>query len=87
MRSRGESARAKLEDFQRFIEEHKDEIDALRILYSRPYRAGLRYRHVKELRDALRSPTVRIHDPENGLWRLYERLEFDEPAPSPEVAY
>ena len=61
-----ESARAKLDDFQRFIGENRDEIEALRILYSRPYRAGLRYRHVKELRDALRSPPVGIHDPETG---------------------
>ena len=70
-----ESARSKLDDFKRFIEENKDEIEALRILYSRPYRAGLRYGHVKELRDALRNPPVGIHDPENGLWRLYEALE------------
>ncbi|MDE0624020.1 MAG: DEAD/DEAH box helicase family protein [Bryobacterales bacterium] len=69
------SARSKLDDFQRFIEDNKDEIEALRILYGRPYRAGLRYRHVKELRDALRNPPVGIHDPANGLWRLYEALE------------
>ena len=69
------SARSKLDDFQQFIEENKDEIEALRILYSRPHRAGLRYRHVKELRDALRNPPVGIHDPANGLWRLYEALE------------
>ena len=70
-----QSARSKLDDFQRFIAENKDEIEALRILYHKPYRAGLRYRHVKELRDALRSPPVSIHDPANGLWRLYEALE------------
>ena len=69
------SARSKLDDFQRFIEENKDEIEALRILYGQPYRAGLRYGHVKELRDALRNPPVGIHDPANGLWRLYEALE------------
>ena len=69
------SARSKLDDFQRFIDENKDEIEALRILYNRPYRAGLRYEHVKELRDALRNPPVGIHDPANGLWRLYEALE------------
>ena len=74
------SARSKLDDFQRFIEENKDEIEALRILYGRPYRAGLRYRHVKELRDALGSSPVGIHDPENGLWRLYETLEPDKVA-------
>ena len=70
-----ESARSKLDDFQRFLEDNRDRIEALRILYSRPYRAGLRYRHVKELRDALRSPPVALHNPENGLWRLYEALE------------
>ena len=70
-----ESARSKLYDFQRFLEDNRDRIEALRILYSRPYRAGLRYRHVKELRDALRNPPVALHNPENGLWRLYEALE------------
>ena len=69
------SARSKLDDFQRFIEDNKDEIEALQILYSRPYRAGLQYRHVKELRDALRNPPVGIHDPASRLWRLYEALE------------
>ena len=70
-----ESARSKLDDFQRFLEDNRDRIEALRILYSRPYRAGLRFRHVKELRDALRNPPVALHKPENGLWRLYEALE------------
>ena len=69
------SARSKLDDFQRFLNESRDEIEALEILYSRPHRAGLRYRHVKELRDALRNPPVALHDPANGLWRLYEALE------------
>ena len=72
-----ESARSKLDDFKRFVEENKDEIEALRILYSSPYRAGLRYGHVKELRDALQNPPVGIHDPANGLWRLYKALEPD----------
>ena len=77
-----EGARSKLEDFRRFIEENKDEIEALQILYSRPYQAGLRYHHVKELRDALRNPPVGLHDPANGLWRLYEALEPDKVAGS-----
>jgi len=69
------SARSKLYDFQRFLDENRDDIEALQILYSRPYRAGLRYRHLKELRDALRNPPVGLHDPANGLWRLFEALE------------
>ena len=72
------SARSKLEDFQKFLDDNRDRIEALQILYSRPYRAGLRYRHVKELRNALRSPPVALHDPADGLWRLYEALEPDQ---------
>ena len=70
-----ESARSKLDDFQRFLEDNRDRSEALQILYSRPYRAGLRYHHIKELRNALRNPPVGLHDPANGLWRLYEALE------------
>ena len=70
-----ERARSKLENFKRFLEDNRESIEALRILYSRPWRAGLRYRHVKELRDALRNPPVGLHDPANGLWRLYELVE------------
>ena len=51
--------------FRQFIEDNKDEIEAISILYSRPYAAGLRYGQVKELArrlsikpfpDALASP-------------------------------
>ena len=35
--------------FRQFIEDNKDEIEAISILYSRPYAAGLRYSQVKEL--------------------------------------
>ncbi len=68
-------ARSKLEDFRRFLEENREEIEALQILYSQPYRAGLRYRHVKELADALRRPPLTLHDPAAGLWSLYEAVE------------
>jgi type I restriction enzyme, R subunit len=70
-------ARTKLADFRRFLDEHRDEIEALQILYSQPYRAGLRYRHVKELADALRRPPLTLHDPAAGLWSLYEAVEPD----------
>ena len=70
-----ERARSKLDDFKRFLEDNRDRIEALRILYSRPYRAGLRYRHVRELRDALRNPPVGLPDPASGLWLLYRATE------------
>lgn len=68
-------ARTKLENFRRFLDENREEIEALQILYSQPYRAGLRYRHVKELAEALRRPPLTLHDPAAGLWSLYEAVE------------
>ncbi len=70
-----EKARSRLDDFRRFLEDNRDRIEALRILYSRPHRAGLQFRHVKELRDALRNPPLGLPEPVRGLWRLYETAE------------
>ena len=70
-----EKAKTILEDFQKFVEENRDEIEAIRILYSKPYRAGLRYRHVKELASAIERPPLSIHHPEARLWKLYEEVE------------
>jgi type I restriction enzyme R subunit len=70
-----EGARTKLADFRKFIEENKEQIEALQILYSRPHRAGLRYRHVKQLAEALKKPPLSLYDPVAGLWSLYEALE------------
>ncbi|HBV95891.1 MAG: restriction endonuclease subunit R [Peptococcaceae bacterium BICA1-7] len=71
-----EKAHSVLADFRKFIEENKDEIEAIKILYSRPYRAGLRYRHVKELANAIER-NLSIRQPEQHLWRLYEAIEPD----------
>lgn len=67
-------ARSALDDFRGFLEKHKDEIEAIRLLYSRPYRAGLRFRHVKELAEALERH-LRLSQPAQHLWRLYEAVE------------
>ncbi len=68
-------AQTMLSDFRKFIEEKKDEIEALNILYSRPYREGLRYRHVKELAAAIERPPLGIRSPELQLWRAYQAVE------------
>lgn len=78
-----EKARSLLADFKKFIEDHKDEIEAIQILYSKPYRAGLRYRHVKELAKALQQPPLNLQQPEQRLWRLYEALEPDKVQATP----
>ena len=67
-----ERARALVDDFERFIEENREEIEALQVLYSRPYRAGLRYRQVKELDAAIQRPPLGGRE---RLWGAYQALE------------
>ena len=72
-------ARSLVADFKQFIKDHKDEIEAIQLLYSKPYRAGLRYRHVKELAAKLNRPpfAIRPDDPESirMLWNAHEATE------------
>jgi type I restriction enzyme R subunit len=66
-----EKAQALLTSFRQFLDDHKEEIEALQVLYSRPYRAGLRYRQVRELADALERNRI---DRER-LWVAFEKVE------------
>ena len=74
-------ARTMLTSFKHFIEENKDEIEAIKILYSRPYRAGLRFKHIKELANKLNQPPFYV-DPSRpeSLIRLWQAYELVEPA-------
>jgi type I restriction enzyme R subunit len=66
-------ARATVASFRVYIEEHKDEITALQVLYSRPYAQRLRFRDIKALAEAIAAPP-RNWTPD-ALWRAYETLE------------
>jgi len=67
-------ARRTIESFRAFIEENKDEITALQILYSQPYAARqLTFQQIKELADTIQLPPRRW-TPE-ALWSAYETLE------------
>lgn len=66
-------ARRTVESFRAFIEEHKDEITALQILYSRPYRERPTFKEIKELAQAIGRPPYQW-TPEK-LWQAYEALE------------
>lgn len=68
-----ERARRTVESFRAFIEEHKDEITALQILYSRPYRQRPTFKEIKELAHAIGRPPYQW-TPER-LWQAYETLE------------
>ena len=72
-------ARGVIADLRKFCEEHKADIKALTLLYSKPYRAGLRYRQVRELAQKLGVAPFHI-DPNQPatvqrLWRVQEEAE------------
>ena len=69
----GEQAGVLVQSFQEFIEQNRDEITALQVLYERPYRQRLSYRDIKELADALQAPP-RSWTPDR-LWEAYRRLD------------
>jgi len=68
-----EKAKGMIESFKKFIEENRDEITALQILYSRPYKSPLRFEDIKELADAIKKPPHLWT--ENNLWMAYAALE------------
>jgi type I restriction enzyme R subunit len=65
--------RSLIESFQQFIEQNRDEIAALQVLYNRPYRQRLTYRDIKALADALQLPP-RSWTPDR-LWQAYQQLD------------
>lgn len=68
-----EHARTLVRSFEQFIAEHRDEITALQVLYSRPYARRLTYHDVKALADAIKVPPL-VLTPER-LWSAYQHLE------------
>ena len=66
-------ARELVDEFQQFIEDNRDEIDALQVLYSRPHGEQLTREQIRELADAIRLPprswTTEV------LWAAYEKVE------------
>ena len=66
-------ARSTIESFRRFIEENKDEITALQVLYSRPYSQRLTFLDIKELANAISRPP-RSWTPEQ-LWAAHDALD------------
>jgi type I restriction enzyme R subunit len=70
-----EKAASKIEDWKKWVEENRDEVEAIQILYSQPYRAGLRFRHIKELAAAIEKPPLMIREPQKRLWEMYRAVE------------
>ena len=65
-------AESLVHSFESFVQKHRDEITAIQVLYSRPYRARLRFKDIKALAETLQAPP-RSWTPER-LWHAYEVL-------------
>ncbi len=70
-----EKAKSLVADFERFIEENRDEIEALQFFYAQPYSKRLSFQDIKDLAEAIKAPP-RSWTPEK-LWRAYETLSKD----------
>ncbi|WP_079417945.1 type I restriction-modification enzyme R subunit C-terminal domain-containing protein [Thiomonas intermedia] len=66
-------ARGMVQNFEQFIADNKDEITALQVLYSKPYKHRLTFEAVKELADAIEKPPYLWN--ESQLWNAYAALE------------
>jgi type I restriction enzyme R subunit len=65
-----------VERFKRFLEERRDELAALQILYRLPYaRRHLTYEAVDDLKEALKRPPWLLEPVD--IWRAYKRLASD----------
>ncbi len=69
-----EKARTIVDSFKKFIQENKNEITALQIIYSKPYgKRHLTFDQIKNLADAIEKPPYRLTA--DLLWQAYEQLE------------
>jgi type I restriction enzyme R subunit len=66
-------ARAIVQSFEQFITQHKDEITALQVLYSKPYKQRLKFEDIKDLANAIEKPPYLWN--ESQLWQAYAALE------------
>ncbi|MBX3673101.1 MAG: DEAD/DEAH box helicase family protein [Burkholderiales bacterium] len=68
-----ERAQGIVQSFEAFIDQHRDEITALQILYNRPTKAPLKFKDLKALADTLEAPPHLWT--ESQLWQAYAALD------------
>jgi type I restriction enzyme R subunit len=61
--------------FRQYIEQHRDEITALQVLYSRPRHAPLQWNDLKQLAVAIEAPPLSLTT--DTLWQAYRQLDQD----------
>jgi type I restriction enzyme R subunit len=69
-----EKARGVIGSFKKFIEENRDQITALQLIYGKRYgKRHLTYKEIKDLAEAIKKPPYGL-TPE-AVWQAYEQLE------------
>ena len=69
-----EKSKSIIQNFERFIKENKNEIDALQIIYNKSYRSRhITYEQIKQLADAIRKPPYLLDT--DLIWHAYQQLE------------
>jgi type I restriction enzyme R subunit len=69
-----EKAQSVVESFRKFIEDNKDEITALQLIYSKPFgQRHITYEQIDELAKAIKKPPLNLR--QETLWLAYEQLE------------
>ena len=69
-----EMAKGIIETFKKFIEENKNELTALQMIYNQPYvRRHITYQEIKQLAEAIKKPPYNLTP--DLLWQAYEQLE------------
>ena len=69
-----ERAQQVVKGFKQFIEDNRDELTAIQLIYSRPYgQRHLTHQQVKELADAIERPPYQLT--QEKLWQAYHQLE------------
>ncbi|NLE89964.1 MAG: DEAD/DEAH box helicase family protein, partial [Dehalococcoidales bacterium] len=69
-----EKAQSVIGTFKKFIEDNKDEITALQIIYGKPYPARhLTFKQIKELAEAIEKPPYGLTA--DVVWNAYQQLE------------
>ena len=69
-----ERAKQVVRGFKQFIEDNRDELTAIQLIYSRPYgQRHLTHQQVKELADAIERPPYQLT--QEKLWQAYQQLE------------
>ena len=69
-----EKAEVLIQNWQQFIQDHKNELDAIQLIYQQPYqKRHLSYEQIEKLAEEIQQPPYNLAPME--VWKAYEQLE------------